>query len=245
MWSRARREYWTSEYWRRYCESDNPYRRYKSERDESLAIGLLKPSDGELVLEVGCGYGRISRSLLSSAKIRLVAVDRSESMVQSSKQTLDSNFVPCYADGGTLPFKDRSFDAVLCTGVLMHLPNQHLALKELVRVLRPGGRLLVSGNNLLSPFALPVMAWVLLKSGPRQSFRFPWFYLRNFTKLGIELQTMVGDTLMAVGLAIPALGISVLPRVLFPALSALDRWVDRPPLNYFAYEIWFLGLKTR
>ena len=45
------REFWTPEYWRRYCESANPFRQYKQERDRSLAIELLKPQDGELVLE--------------------------------------------------------------------------------------------------------------------------------------------------------------------------------------------------
>ena len=39
------REFWTPEYWRRYCESANPFRQYKQERDRSLAIELLKPRD--------------------------------------------------------------------------------------------------------------------------------------------------------------------------------------------------------
>src|SRR2546422_8138727 len=83
MSSRAkpRYEFWTPEYWRAYCESDNPYRRYKFERDSVLAIELLQPHDGERILEVGCGYGRISRSLVDAAKIKLQGVEDRKSVV--------------------------------------------------------------------------------------------------------------------------------------------------------------------
>src|SRR5437870_9206230 len=57
MSSRAkpRYEFWTPEYWRAYCESDNLYRQDKLERDRVLATGLLKAHDGERMLEVGGG----------------------------------------------------------------------------------------------------------------------------------------------------------------------------------------------
>ena len=245
MSSRAkpRYEFWTPEYWRAYCESDNPYRQYKLERDRVLAIELLQPHDGERILEVGCGYGRISRSLVDAAKIKLQGVDRSESMLQGWRQTLAGKATGCRADAGQLPFKEGSFDGVVCTGVLMHLPDQRLTLGELCRVLRPGGRLVVSGNNLLSPFAIPVMMWMLLKPHVRQVYKLPWFYLAHLSKLGVEVRRMVGDTVLAVALTVPGLGISLLPRAVFPALRTLDRWVDRAPLRYLAYEVWFLGVK--
>jgi len=245
MSSRAkpRYEFWTPEYWRAYCESDNPYRQYKLERDRVLATELLQPHDGERILEVGCGYGRISRSLVDAAKIKLQGVDRSESMLLGWRQTLAGKATGCRADAGQLPFKERSFDGVVCTGVLMHLPDQRLTLGELCRVLRPGGRLLVSGNNLLSPFAIPVMMWMLLKPHVRQVYKLPWFYRTHLSKLGVEVRRMVGDTVLAVALTVPGLGISLLPRAVFPALRTLDRWVDRAPLRYLAYEMWFLGVK--
>ncbi len=238
-------EYWTPEYWKSYFESNNPYRRYKLQRDRDLATELLKPSDGSRVLEVGCGYGRISDVLLKSAKIQLIGVDYSESMVRECKKTLNDRFVACLCDAAQLPFQDGSFDAVLCSGVLMHLEDQRLAMNELCRVLRPGGRLVVSSNNLLSPLALPVILWVLLKSRARQVFKPPWFYTSYLAKLGIEVRSIVGDSLLAVGLTVPGIGVSLVPYVLFPALRALDRWIHRPPLNFFAYETWFLGVKNQ
>jgi SAM-dependent methyltransferase len=237
------REFWTPEYWRGYCESRNPYRQYKLERDTALAIELLGPTDCERILEVGCGYGRISSSLVGAAQIKLVGVDGSESMLQEWRQTLTGDATGCRADAGQLPFKEESFDGVLCTGVLMHLQDQRLALAELCRVLRPGGRLVVSGNNLLSPLAIPVMMRMLLKPRVRQVYKLPWFYLTHLSKLGVEVRRMVGDTVLAVGLTIPGIGLSLLPRMIYPVLSALDRWVDRAPLCYLAHEIWFLGVK--
>src|SRR5438552_17595770 len=100
----------TPAYWRRYCDSANPFRQYKQERDRSLAIELLKPQDGELVLEVGCGYGRISRSLTACAKIRMVAIDESEAMIHDWKTAVFPG-VDCQGDATHLRFKNARFDA--------------------------------------------------------------------------------------------------------------------------------------
>ncbi len=237
------REYWTPDYWRDYWERENPYRTYKLQRDRHLAVQLLRPLDGNRILEVGCGYGRISQVLLSSASIRLVGVDFSEHMLKECKKTVNAQFVACLSDAVHLPFRNGSFDAVLCNGVLMHVEDQKLAMIELCRVLRPGGRLVLSSNNLLSPFAVPVILWIRLKSRVRQVFKPPWFYYGHLAKLGIKVRCMVGDTLLAMGVTIPGVGVSMIPHILFPALRVLDRWVDRPPLNYLAYENWFLGVK--
>ena len=63
------------------------------------------------------------------------------------------------ADGVFLPFQDGEFDKVLCTGVLMHITDTDLAVRELVRVLRHGGRMVCSINNSLSPYSFPVRIW--------------------------------------------------------------------------------------
>lgn len=236
---------WTPELWRTYFETGNPYRRYKWSRDRQLAADLIQPQPNQRILEVGCGYGRISEVLLSCPGIRWVGVDQSPDMLRACLQNLEGSFFPCRADAGRLPFQDGAFDAVLCNGVLMHLRDPGSALAELCRVLRPGGRLVVSANNLLSPFAFPVWLWVQARRGPYQAFRTPHFYRRRLRQLGIVLQRIVGDTLLAVAIQMPGSGRSAPPTVLFPLLRTLDRWVDRPPLNHLAYEVWFQGTKER
>ena len=69
------------------------------------------------------------------------------------------------ADAVRLPFHDGEFDKVLCTGVLMHIVDSDLAVRELVRVLRPGGGLVCSINNSLSPYSFPVRLWNLTQEG--------------------------------------------------------------------------------
>ena len=113
---------WTPDFWQGWRESDNPYRKYKSERDRRLVLELLQPRDGEKILEVGCGYGWISAALWGAAGIDWYGVDRSEAMIRNirsarSEQALRTSVV----DGTQLPFPDNSFDKVLCTGVLMHI----------------------------------------------------------------------------------------------------------------------------
>jgi ubiquinone/menaquinone biosynthesis C-methylase UbiE len=113
--------------------------------------------DAELILDAGAGPGYWSRYLARVRRRRtLVALDFSEAYIQRARR-----FVPVelgvklvQADLTIAPFPDRRFDAVLCSGVLDTLPDPDLALQELRRVLRDGGKLLliVRGKGaLLSP----------------------------------------------------------------------------------------------
>jgi SAM-dependent methyltransferase len=70
---------------------------------------------------------------------RLGALDA----VHSTTADLDHGGVDVQADITTLPFADESFDAVLCSHVLEHVEDDRAAMRELVRVLRPGGWALV------------------------------------------------------------------------------------------------------
>lgn len=63
----------------------------------------------------------------------------------------DLNKIDIYASGMSLPFKESSFDIVLCTEVLEHVPEPQLLLQESHRVLRPGGVLILT-----TPFLVPV-----------------------------------------------------------------------------------------
>lgn len=237
------RSVWTPEYWRGYCEADDPYRRYKWQRDRTLAVDLLQARPGQQVLEVGCGYGRISQALLDHAAIHLVGIDRSRSMLKECSVSLKGHLSLCQGDAARLPFRDQAFDAVLCNAVLMHLRNPWTALAELRRVLHPGGRLVVSFNNLLSPFALPVWLWSRMREGTSLTFHPPWRYRYRLRRLGIALDRIVGDTFLAVALHLPGTKWPVAPAAFFQALRAFDRWVDRAPLNHLAYEVWFQGTR--
>jgi SAM-dependent methyltransferase len=111
-------------------------------------------SKGEKVLDMGCGFGRHAFALLKQGA-DVVALDYSLDEVAEVNKWIAAmqlaGEVPAGANGigvrGTayaLPFADGTFDAVVASEVLEHLPDDRLAMSELVRVLKPGGRLAVT-----------------------------------------------------------------------------------------------------
>lgn len=100
---------------------------------------------GTDILEVGCGSG-VSTKLLGERlrPRRLVAVDTDPSMIRLARRRLPRGrpHGPIHlalADATRMPFPDREFDAVFEVGVIHHVPAWRDALREIGRVLRPGG----------------------------------------------------------------------------------------------------------
>jgi SAM-dependent methyltransferase len=233
---------WTPDFWQGWRESSNPYRQFKSGHDRELTVQALDLRDGERVLEVGCGYGWITQALLNVAKIRWVGVDRSESMLRQFCSVAPSEICRVsLADAARLPFLASSFDKVLCTGVLMHVRDEFAVLREMARVLRPGGRLVCSMNNALSPFSLPVRLRNSFKNGFIQNFRTPARYRGYLHSLGLELHATHGDALW-ISVPVQIGKLSWPPAFAFSFLRPMDQWaVARAPS--LAFEIWFTATK--
>jgi SAM-dependent methyltransferase len=94
---------------------------------------------GERVLEVGCGSGC---DLLQFAKHGAIAtgVDITERHIELARQRVAGLAAVQYGSACELPFGDDSFDYVYSHGVFHHIDTPELAVRELLRVLRPGGR---------------------------------------------------------------------------------------------------------
>jgi SAM-dependent methyltransferase len=109
--------------------------------------------DSDRVLDLGCGEGRHLIGALLTADVQAVGVDLShEDLVTGRTKTHDwadsigesRRPVLTQASGYALPFADNTFDAVICSEVLEHVPVVAKVLQEIDRVLRPGGRLVIS-----------------------------------------------------------------------------------------------------
>jgi SAM-dependent methyltransferase len=106
----------------------------------SLA-GYIGRGSGE-ALDVGCGEGRVSREV-KALGYRVTAVDPVAELAEAARQS-DSAHAYAIAPASKLPFQDSSFDLVIAYNVLMDVEDVPAAVKEMRRVMRPSGILLVS-----------------------------------------------------------------------------------------------------
>lgn len=110
-------------------------------------LRLLSISQGDVVLDVACGPGNTTRTLVGQvgADGLAIGVDSSATMLaQAVRDTPDDSPVGYVrGDAIDLPFGDATFDAVSCYGALYLMDDPMGALREMIRVLRPGGRIAV------------------------------------------------------------------------------------------------------
>jgi len=107
--------------------------------DVSDLVQLLRLSGGR-ALDVGGGTGRVAQALCAVAG-QVVVSDLSAGMLAQARQKLCLDAVQSHAEA--LPFPNDSFDGVVVVDALHHFCDQGRAMAELVRVLKPGGRLVI------------------------------------------------------------------------------------------------------
>ena len=128
---------------------DSPAGRVRADRRARLFIELDKITSGARILELGCGTGEFTRRVAPS-RARLVALDLSTDLLRKARERVPSSVRFMIGDAHLLPFDSGAFDAVYGCSVLHHL-DVEVALREVRRVLRPGGHLVFSEPNLLNP----------------------------------------------------------------------------------------------
>ncbi len=124
------------------------------ERALDRLVPLLAIQPGALVLDAGCGAG-VNSIRIANRGFRVEAVDFSDAVLQTARKSVESAGLSEQVHLRqenllALRFPDESFDATFCWGVLMHIAEVDQALSELSRVLKPGGKLVVSEINMRS-----------------------------------------------------------------------------------------------
>jgi ubiquinone/menaquinone biosynthesis C-methylase UbiE len=110
---------------------------------------ILEPAPGERILEIGPGTGYYTLDLAEwvGAEGSVEILDVQQDMLDHTMHRAGGrglgNINPTQADARQLPYDDDSFDAVVLVTVLGEIPDQDTALREIARVLRPGGRMIV------------------------------------------------------------------------------------------------------
>lgn len=131
-----------TEFW----SMNNPVRGFIQEFVEVKKLrALSKLSENKEILEIGCGNGKGTKLIKKyfHAK-KIVAIDLDERMIrQANRGKKDASISFEVGDAAKLSYAANSFDAVFDFGIIHHIPNWKDCLKELRRVLKPDGELLL------------------------------------------------------------------------------------------------------
>jgi len=124
----------------------------------TIDYSLLGIKDGERVLDIGCGPGRHSWEACRQACCLVYALDieggelaRAKGMLQEMDNQGESRGQWILVQGSTmnLPFKEASFDKIICSEVLEHVPDDQQSIREMARVLKDDGVIAISVPNYL------------------------------------------------------------------------------------------------
>lgn len=127
-------------------------------------IEEINPQDGDKILEVGCGDG-FYLHLLSNLgiKLNLTGADFDKRALESARKNLGRKKIKLYLADlmKGLPFKDKTFDKIVMSEVVEHLPDDVKGLNEVKRVLKKGGTLVLTVPNHNYPFFWDPVNWIL------------------------------------------------------------------------------------
>ena len=192
--------------WHRYGH----HTRRLPERLEALARELLVPPQGS-VLDYGCADVPYRRFFADD--VDFVAADIAGN--PDATLVLDAD--------GSVPLPDESVDAVMSTQVLEHVPDPAAYLAECVRVLRPGGRLLLSTHGVFVWHPDPIDWWRWTSDGLRHVIEEAGFEVVRFEGVVGLLATGIQLVQDAVYWHVPRVLRPVLALVLQTAMALADR----------------------
>ena len=184
-----------------------------------LVLDLVGDPPGVRLLDAGCGDGALVAAAAAKGA-EVTGVDPDPAMLLAAQKRLAGAGVKATFTEGRLerlPFPDASFDVVASITVLCFLPDAEPAFREMARVLRPGGRLILGELHRWSLWAAQrrVRAWLGSRTWKAARFRTPG-----------ELRALAGQA----GLRVTALrGAVYYPRIgwLARAMAPLDPWFGR------------------
>jgi ubiquinone/menaquinone biosynthesis C-methylase UbiE len=127
-------------------------------RRQELVLESLAGTPGGRLLDAGCGAGLMSESLLRHRPddFAITALDRSEAMIDAARSNIRPDMGVRFVVGRieTMPLEDAFYDVALALGVLEYVVDVPATIRELARVVKPGGVVIASMQNPVAPFRL-------------------------------------------------------------------------------------------
>ena len=130
---------------------DEPWGRHAFAVEAKAVRGGLPQRSGLRVLDAGCGTGRFAAAL-ADLDVDVIGVDGDLGMLGVASARLQGRCAGARVEA--LPFRDATFDVVMAITVLEFVSDPEIVMAELVRVTRPGGRVVVGALNPNSPWGI-------------------------------------------------------------------------------------------
>ncbi|MBV9828398.1 MAG: class I SAM-dependent methyltransferase [Alphaproteobacteria bacterium] len=194
-------------------------------------------------LDCGCADGGYTNALVEWGVDKAVGVDPDEERVHQARLNSRSVAVEFHRCSTLLPFPDMSFDGVLLNEVLEHVEDEAATLREIKRVLKPAGHLVVMSPNRFFPFEghglrvagvnlpfpVPLVPWL------PKSWVLPLMAARNYWPH--ELKQLVVDAglkIVDAGYVLPVFEVYPwIPKRLISAYRRMMPAIERTPLRRF------------
>ena len=123
----------------------------------------IKLKDNIKILDVGCGTGDSLIYLYNkNQKLKLFGIDISKNMLKIARKKLGNKAILKFSDVEKIQFENNFFDYVINTEAFHHFPNPNKAIKEMSRVLKKKGKLIITDINFYSNF----IHWLFKKIEP-------------------------------------------------------------------------------
>ena len=200
--------------WARLYDAPRDFRAYNFQTRLKTVVELLKETDGP-ILDVGCGTGDFLPHALDRSR-NVIGVEVAESMARTCRERFhqeirEGRLQILEADIEALCLPDRSIAGIICVGVIEYLLNPGASLREMARVLAPGGWAVITVPNAASPFialdrasksirAAGSRAYQLLRgrardrSAYRHGYFTPWDLDRRLRAAGLEVERRAWST---------------------------------------------------
>jgi ubiquinone/menaquinone biosynthesis C-methylase UbiE len=234
---------------RNFVLTSDPVLDYEQAVRSQMIFSMLDPKPNEAILDVGCANGR-DLILLFKRGCKCRGIDFSSSMIEEAKKEFIKNHIEGLevevGDATNLRFCNETFDKVFASEVLEHIPNYTKAISELIRILRPGGCLVISTPNRQSWYGFD--RYIIWEKLFAKKWRHPCDEWKTFAELASALKA---NGLVITGCAgicyLPGFLVSYhLPKIMKKSLvwiiKKLEPWLSRN-LSKHGYSVAIKAVK--
>jgi ubiquinone/menaquinone biosynthesis C-methylase UbiE len=157
----------------------NPFVRFIERMRVKAIFKVIEIKREDCIIEIGCGAGNV---IEKASNCKLFGVDISSSVLRKARQRLNERVHLFQADAQNLPCKDQVFTHIICSEVLEHLLDPSAAIKEMARILKTQGFVVLSVPN---ESMINRIKTVLIRFGI-----FEWLFQRrgNYAKMSERME---------------------------------------------------------